>query len=305
MHWLKHAAAGALLGCLLLGLVGCRADQPFLTNTPTIYDLTQRPAEFANKDVTAIGFYLWKPGDPALSILTPGLNSADGIRDAQPIYASVECASNGTCAPSATIGVPSTGAVWVDNFPQQVSATLHTPADSVWGVVEVKGRFETGGGFGPDKSYQHRLQVTSARSLENIERIVATLPQEPPGEGKVSFPELVDRPEQYAGKEVTTQAYYYWSQPTSGLLTEAVTREKSPDNEAGVNPMPSGKAIALDGFPPELSAQLHLGENNSYVWGLVEVTGTFESGGTWGPNGEYTQHFTITNGQVKVLERKQ
>jgi hypothetical protein len=63
-------------------------------------------------------------------------------------------------------------------------------------------------------------------------------------------------------------------------------------------------AIALDGFPPEISAQLNVGENNSFVWGLVEVTGTFETGGPWGPNGEHQQHITIKDGQVKVLEQK-
>ena len=300
----KYAAGTLLLGCLLLALAACNG-QPFFNTTPTIYDLTQRPAEFANKDITAIGVYLWKPGPPELSVLIPGVHTADEVRDAQPIYASVECASNGVCTPSTTaIGVPSTGAVWVEGFPPEVRPSLHTPSDSVHGVVEVKGRFEIGGGFGPDKGYRYRLRVTSAKSLENIERLVARLPEQPPGEGKVSFRELAEKPDQYAGKEVTTQAFYYWSQPTAGLLTEAVTREKTPDNEAGLNPMPTGKTVALDGFPPELSAQLNLGENNSYVWGLIEVTGTFESSGAWGPNGEYKQHLTIKDGQVKVLEPK-
>ena len=304
MHYWKRALQGALLICLLLGLTACSREQ-FFSTTPTVYDLTQRPAEFANKDVTVHGVYLWKPGNPATSILIPALSTADGVRDAQPIYASVECASNGVCAPSTTIGVPSTGAVWLDGFPSEVTADLHTPGDSVWGFVEVTGRFENGGGYGPDKSYRYRMQVRSAKPLQRIERLVATLPKGPLGEGKVAFPELVDRADQYNGQVVTTQAYYFWSQPTSGLLTESVSREKTAENAAGLNPMPVGKTIALDGFPPELSAQLNVGENNSYVWGLIEVTGTFESGGAWGPNGEYKQHLTIKDGQVKVLEPKQ
>lgn len=306
MLW-KYAVRSALLLCGVLGLVACSAGQQLsLFNTPpTVYDLTQRPAEFANKDVTVQGYYLSKPGDPPLSILIPGLHTADGVRDAQPIFASVECGSNGVCTPSTTaIGVPSTGAVWIEGFPDEVAKDLHTPGDAVWGVVEVTGRFENAGGYGPDKSYRYRMQVTSARPLQKVERIVATLPKEPLGEGKVSFLDLVAQPEQYAGKEVTTQGYYFWSQRTSGTLTESVSREKTPENPAGLDPMPMGKTIALDGFPPELSAQINVGENNSYVWGLVEVTGTFETGGVWGPNGEYSQHLTIKDGQVKVLEPK-
>ena len=85
------SSAGCAAGKDILGLAACSSGQPFFSSTPTIYDLTQRPAEFANKDVTAQGFYLWKPGDPAISLLVPALSTADGVRDAQPIYASVEC----------------------------------------------------------------------------------------------------------------------------------------------------------------------------------------------------------------------
>ena len=307
LRW-KDAARYALLSILLLGLVACGGSQPFFSTTPTVFDLTQRPAEFASKnEVTVQGVYLWKPGNPATSVLIPGVSTApDGVRDAQPLYASVDCAPNGTCSPNTTaIGVPSTGAVWLEGFPAEVTAELHTPGDSVWGVVEVTGRFEQGGGFGPDQSYRYRLTVTGARALEKVERIVASLPEGPIGEGKVAFVDLVDQPEPFAGKEVTTQAYYFWSPATSGVLAESVTREKTAESEAGLNPMPSGKIIALDGFPPERSAEINVGENNSYVWGLVEVTGTFEIGGNWGPNGEYTQHFTIKDGQVKILDQEQ
>jgi hypothetical protein len=302
MYWLKGAARGVLLGLVLVLVSACEGGSQLWSSTPTVYDLTQRPAEFANKEVTVQGYYLWKPGDPALSVLLPGLSTADGVRDAQPIYASVECAANGECKPSTTIGVPSTGAVWLDGFPADVTADLHTPGDSVWGVVEVTGQFETGNGFGPNQEYRHRLQVTRAKALQKVERVVATIPPGAPGEGKVALTDLVNNPDQYAGQQVTTQAYYFWSPATSGLLTEAVSREKTPENAAGLAPTPRGVTIALDGFPPELSAQINVGENNSFVWGLVEVTGTFETGGSWGPNGEYKQHLTITNGQAKVLE---
>ncbi len=69
----------------VLALTAC-AEAPGLFNTPpTIYDLTQRPKEFAGKEITAQGVYLWKPGDPATSVLLPGVSTADSARDAQPI----------------------------------------------------------------------------------------------------------------------------------------------------------------------------------------------------------------------------
>ena len=78
MQWWNNVARRVLFGCLLLGLAACRGTAPFFSTTPTIYDLTQRPAEFANKDVTVQGYYLWKPGNPDLSVLLPGVNTADG-----------------------------------------------------------------------------------------------------------------------------------------------------------------------------------------------------------------------------------
>ncbi len=303
MHLCTWAARVVLLIGMLAGLVACDGGQSFFGSTPTVYDLTQRPAEFADKDVTVQGFYLWKPGDPTISVLIPAVSTIDGVRDAQPIFASVECGADGTCEPSTTaIGEPSTGSVWLEGFPAEVTADLHTPGDAVWGVVEVTGRFESGGGFGPDGGYRHRLQVTSAKALQKVERVVATLPEGAPGAGIVPFLDLVATPDQYAGQEITTQGFYFWSPRTSGLLAESVSRETTPENAAGLDPMPVGKMIALDGFPPDLSAQLNVGENNSYVWGLVEVTGTFETGGPWGPNGEYQQHLAIKDGQVKVLQ---
>ena len=82
MYVWKWGARVVLLVGIFSSLVACSSGQPFFSSTPTIYDLTQRPAEFANKDVTVQGFYLWKPGDPAISLLIPALSTADGVRDA-------------------------------------------------------------------------------------------------------------------------------------------------------------------------------------------------------------------------------
>lgn len=288
-----------LLGSLLAACGAAASAGP--SGATTIYDLTQQPGAFANRQVRVLGTYLWKPGNPSTSVLLPGLHTSDGVNDAQPIYASVACQPNGECTPDTTaVGEPATGAVWLDNFPAEVTADLHRPRDSVWGVVEVAGTFETGS-FGPDGAYHYRIVVTDARALQKVEREITALENKPLDNGKVSLFALADQPAAFAGKQVTTQGYYFWSPATSGLLVEKVSREKSSDATVGLDPQPEGRIIALDGFPPELSGQLNVGPGNSYVWGLVEVTGTFETGGKWGPNGEYSQHFVIDNGKATVL----
>lgn len=255
--------------------------------------------------MTAIGTYLWKPGSPSVAVLLPGVSTAvDGVNDAQPIYASVSCDASHQCSADTTaVGVPATGAVWLDNFPADVTASLHRPANSVWGTVEVTGRFELGA-FGPEGAYQYRLDVKAAKALQKVEAEVAQLPNQPLAAGKTSFFDLAERPAEFTGKPITTQAYYFWSPATSGLLVERVSRERTPDLPAGLNPRPEGRTIALDGFPPDLSQQLNVGEGNSYVWGLVEVTGTLETGGKWGPNGEYDKHFVIDNGKATPLGKQ-
>ena len=91
--------------------------------------------------------------------------------------------------------------------------------------------------------------MSDAKALQKVERIVATLP-EPPGGAVTPFLDLAANPDQYAGQEVTTQAYYFWSPRTSGLLAELVTREKTPEDAAGLDPMPQGKIIAWMAFRP-------------------------------------------------------
>lgn len=265
---------------------------------PTIYDLTQRPLEFAGTQVTAQGYYLWRPGDPAISLLVPALSTADGVRDAQPIYASVECGDDGQCRPSTDrVGEPSTGSVWLDNFPAEVTADLHRPGDAVWGVVEVTGLFEADGGYGPDGSYRYRIDVQNARALQKVERIVSAVEDEPLGEGKVSIFELERNPDQYNGQRVVSRGFYFWSPQTQGSFVERVEREKVPDNPDGVAPTPAGIRMGLEGFPPELSEQLHIGPNGTYVWGLIEVAGIFQTGSF--AEGRYDKQITVE--QVTVL----
>ncbi len=300
-----HRARQLIFAFIVLFLTACGGPAAGLGLTfnspPTIYDLTQRPQEFAGKEVTAQGYYLWKPGNPAISVFVPGLSTADGTRDAQPIYASVTCNGSGECTPSTTqVGEPSTGAVWLENFPAEVTADLHRPGDSVWGVVEVTGLFEANGGYGPDGAYRYRMDVKNARALQKVERLVSAVKNEPLGEGKVSIFELAAAPETYAGQRVTTRGYYFWSPATQGAFAERVEREKSDARPEGIAPAPAGIIIGMDGFPPEKSEELHVGENGSYVWGLVEVTGTFETGSF--AEGRYQQQIKVES--VEVLEQK-
>jgi hypothetical protein len=296
-------SARQLILCIIaLVLTACGGTAgAFSFNTPpTIYDLTQRPQAFTGKEVTAQGYYLWKPGDPATSVLLPGLSTADGTRDAQPIYASVQCNSNGECEPStATVGEASTGAVWLENFPPEVTADLHRPGDSVWGVVEVTGLFEANGGYGPDGAYRYRLQVTSAKPLQKVEREVFAVKDEPLGEGKVSIFELSKNPDTYATQKVTSRGYYFWSPSTQGSFVERVEREKTADNTESLTPTPAGIVMGMDGFPAEKSGELNVGPNGTFVWGLVEVTGTFETG-TFA-DGRYQQQIKVES--VQVLEQ--
>lgn len=290
-----------------LFLSACGGTAGFSSDPPTIYDLTQRPNEFAGKEVTATGVYLWRPGDPGMSVLLPGVHTApDSVLDAQPIYASVECDAAGNCKPSKTqVGTANTGAVWLENFPADVTTDLHRPGDAVWGDVQVTGTFENAGGYGPGGEYRYRMLVTSAKPLQKVERLVSAVENKPLGDGKVTIFELTDNPDQYNGQQVTTQGYYFWSPATQGMFVEKVEREKNGDDEAGLAPLPAGRTMGLDGFPAELSSQLNVGPNGTFVWGLVEVTGTIQTG-TFGPNGAYKQQIKLDGSQsVKVLEQPQ
>jgi hypothetical protein len=296
-----RAVALAFVAVLLSACGGNTLNQLSFgfNNPPTIYDLTQRPQEFAGQQVTAQGYYLWKPGDPAISLLLPGLSTADGARDAQPIYASVTCNSDGTCEPSTEqVGEASTGSVWLENFPADVTEALHRPGDAVWGVVEVTGLFEAEGGYGPGGSYRYRMQVASARALQQVERIVDEVADEPI-DGGVTIFELDRNPQTYAGQTVTSRGYYFWSPATQGSFVSRVEREKTADNSEGVAPTPAGVRMGLDGFPPEESARLNVGPNGTFVWGLIEVTGTFETGSF--ADGQYNKQIRVES--IRVLEQ--
>ncbi len=252
-----------LLAILLLVspvlLAACSAQSNAANGELYVQDLVEQAQTFNGQEVTVIGAYVQKPGDPPMSVLALGLSTLDNGLQAEPL------------------GNP----IWVENFPQEALPGLHQPGDAIYGFVRANGLFESSGGYGPDGSYQYRLQVTSAEPIEQIRRIEHTLGKQPPGEGQVALAELQRNPQQYNGQTVTTQGYYFWNSVIY-VLSEGVSTE-----EGGASPQPIGEAIWMEGFPPDKSAELNVGPNNSYVWGPVEVTGTFQTGGGFGKDGQY------------------
>ncbi len=239
-----------------------------------VQDLIEKAQTYAGEDITVDGAYVWKPGDPSTSVLALGVSTLDNGLDAQPL------------------GNP----IWVDGFPPEATESLHRPGDSVYGFVRVTGRFEADGGYGPEGNYQYRMEVSQARPIEQVRRVEHTIEREALGEGKVSFFELQDNPTRYAGQTVTTQGYYFWNSVIY-VLAEGVSTD-----ENGANPQPIGEQIWMEGFPPDKSAELNVGPNNSYVWGPVEVTGTFETGGGYGKDGQYERIITVQS--AMPLERE-
>jgi hypothetical protein len=247
-----------LLSSLVL-LATCRNQSSATGVALDIPDLIPQAQKFTGQEITVKGAYLWRPGNPDTSVLAIGLSTRDNGLDAQPLGESI----------------------WIDSFPKDVKADLHQPGDAIYGVVEVTGRFETGGGFGPDGAYQYRLDVAQATPIEQITWIEHRLETQALGEGKVSFLDLQRNAQDYNGQTVTTQAYYLWN-PAIYVLAEGIRTD-----EISGNPQPLGATIWVENFPPDQSAALTLGPNNSFVWGLVEVTGTFQTGGGFGKDGAY------------------
>lgn len=258
---------------LLVFLAGCGSSL-------TIYDITSNPANYNGQEITVEGVYLWKPGNPGLSVLAKAVSTRNDGTDAQPVDS----------------------LVWLDEFPAEASANLHRPIDSVYGAVRVKGKFETGA-FGPDGSFTSRLVVQSAEAIEQVERVEYPAPTEVQP-NQVSIYELEKNPSAYNGQTVTTRGMYYWTQASSGLLTTGVQSEKPlGDNVAsGVNPQPMGTPISMEGFPPDLSSQLNVGPGNGFVWGLVEVTGTFQTGGQFGLEGRHGSQLILDPASVKPIK---
>lgn len=235
----------------VLALVACAG-----ADTLYVPDLLARAQEFNGKDIEISGAYLERDGRQVLAL---GVSTLDNGLDAQPL------------------GEP----IWLEGFPQAATTDLHRPGDAVYGFVRVSGRFETGGAFGPDNAYKHRIVVTAAEPIERVRRQEFRIENRPLEAGKISLFDLAADPARYNGQTVTTQGYYFWNSVIY-VLAEGVSTE-----EDGSSPQPIGTIIWMEGFPPGVSGELNVGPNTSFVWGRVEVTGLFQGGGNFGKDGAY------------------
>lgn len=238
-----------------------------------VQQVTANPGAYAGKEITVDGAYVWRPGDPSTSVLALGVSTLDNGLDAQPLG----------------------DAIWLEGFPAEVTEHLHRPGDAVYGFVRVRGEFSATGGYGPGGQYQYQLNVKSAEPIERVRRVEQRIDDRPLGDGKVSFFELQRNPERYNGQTVTTQGYYFWN-GVIYVLAEGISTE-----EDGSSPQPLGNPIWMEGFPPDQSALLNLGPNNSYVWGPVEVTGVFQTGGGFGKDGAYQSLFVVDPNGARPL----
>lgn len=219
-------------------------------------------------EVTIDGTYIGRGG---LSVLAFGVSTLDNGLDAQPIG----------------------DQIWLENFPEEeVRNFLHQPGDSVYGAVRVTGQFAANGAFGPESQYQYQLDVTAVDPIAQVRRTETRVSDEALGDGKITFTDLASNPSTYNGQPVTTRGYYFWN----GLifvLSEGISTE-----DDGRNPQPIGAKIWMEGFPPDVAGELNVGPNNTYVWGLVEVTGDFQSEGSFGHEGAYTEFLQVTSAQA-------
>lgn len=251
----------------VLVLAACGQDSAL-----SVQKLVSDASQYNGKQITVNGFYLKGGENPAASVLAPVISTLDNGLSAR---------ANGDI-------------IWVDGFPDAVLSQLHQPGDSTYGLVRMTGQFETGGKYGPEGRYKYHMQVASAESIERVQRVEQRVNNKPLGEGKMNLLALMSDPGKYNGQQVTTQGYYFWN----GLifvLAEGISTEQD-----GSSPQPVGKTIWMEGFPPDESGKLHLGSGSppGYVWGLVEVTGDFKSGGNFGKDGKYTEFLQVTTAKA-------
>ncbi|MEM8529657.1 MAG: hypothetical protein AAGF95_02375 [Chloroflexota bacterium] len=262
--FLKHAFRNILvIGVIVFLLAAC--GQTGETLVPSI---VADAGTYDGTEVTIDGTYIGRGGQ---SVLAFGVSTLDNGLDAQPIG----------------------DQIWLENFPEEeVRDFLHQPGDSVYGAVRVTGQFDADGAFGPDDQYQYQLDVIAVDPIAQVRRTETFVSDEALGDDKTTFATLTSDPAQYNGQSVTTRGYYFWN----GLifvLSEGISTEDS-----GRNPQPIGAKVWMEGFPPDVAGDLNVGPNNTYVWGLVEVTGDFQSEGNFGHEGAYTEFLQVTSAQA-------
>jgi len=257
------------IGAMILLVLSITSCGLFSDNTLHVADVTAAADSYVGQEIAVAGAYLLKTGEQPMSVLVSGVSTLDNGLDAQPLG----------------------DALWVDTLSNDILLKLHRPGDATYGFVKLTGTLESGT-FGADGRYKYRLAVRSAEVIEQIITKEERIGSEPLGDGKVSIFDLADRPEQYNGQTITTQGYYFWNSAIY-VLAEGIATE-----EDGSSPQPIGKIIWMEGFPPDKSAELNVGVNNSYVWGKVEVTGTFQTGGQYGRDGLYPSFIQVQSATI-------
>ncbi len=250
-----------VLLCAVLLLFSCGPAQ----GSVPFYELVAEPDRYNQQDVTVLGFYYQKDGQ---QILVVGVRTDDGFQNP----------------------VPLGDAIWIEGMPAAVLEKLNSAGGAIYGMVQVGGRFESGGAFGPEGQYRWRIVIADPERVVALEAAQMQEARVPDGldiPGSLRLADLLAQPDAYSGQTVTLVAYYYWT-PQTWVLAEGI---RSLD---GVhNAVPIGKQIWVDGFPANVSGDLNVIDNTN-VHGLVKVTGRFDTRGGYGAGKSYPYRLVVS-----------
>lgn len=237
------------------------------------YELVNHPGRYDQQDITVLGFYYQQDLD---RLLVVGVRTDDGFQNPVPL------------------GEP----IWVEGMPEAVLEQLNFASGVTYGMVEVSGRFETGGRFGPAGQVPSRLVIADPAqvvALEATQMEEAWVPGDLGVPDAVPLTELVAHPGRYQDQIVVTVAYYYWT-PQTWVLAEGVRTLDGVHNA-----VPIGEQVWVEGFPPEVSEDLNVirsGDTLENVHGLVKVSGRFETRGGYGPNQAYPYRLVVRSAEA-------
>ena len=104
---------------------------------------------------------------------------------------------------------------------------------------------------------------------------------------------------------ITTQGYYFWN-GIIFVLAEGISTEQD-----GGSPQPIGKAIWMEGFPPdEFGQAARRAKQQLCVGAWSRSPADFKSGGNFGKDGKYTEFLQVTSAgdrehqEVERLKRR-
>jgi hypothetical protein len=110
---------------------------------------------------------------------------------------------------------------------------------------------------------------------------------------EVSFADLAANPQDYNGKEITIEGYWF-----DGFEIAVLAERLEPSSFVEGNVQPAGIKIWATGLSGEVSNKLYLQENDytGYPahYGKVELTGILEYGGEYGHLNSYSYRITIS-----------